>query len=174
MNVLRLNGWEVTEAQMEAIPNGCWIGSEVHCMCLGVLYYSYYNYITFKVISFFMKLLKLEHSMAIRETRSKKIVTLLSTYFYQCWASFISRRKADMSYMSEIHKQKPSKITEHPCNEIKVHPNGSTSLCTYKEILDTIQSQLHAIPSIVIPLNVEESHWIFCVRSLTINVINNA
>ena len=28
-NILRLNGWEVTEAQMEAIPNGFWIGSEV-------------------------------------------------------------------------------------------------------------------------------------------------
>ena len=130
--VLRLNGWEVTEGQMEAIPNGCWIGSEVHCMCLGVCYYSYYNCIIFKVISFFMKLLELELSMAIRTTRSKKISVLLSTYFYQRWALFISRRKADMSSMSEILKQKPSKITEHPCNEIKVHPNDSTSLCTYK------------------------------------------
>ena len=84
--VLTLNGWEVTEGQMEAIPNGCWIGSEVHCMCLGVCYYSYYNCIIFKVISFFMKLLELELSMAIRTTRSKKISVLLSTYFYQRWA----------------------------------------------------------------------------------------
>ena len=155
---------------MEAIPNGCWIGSEVHCMCLGVCYYSYYNCIIFKVISFFMKLLELELSMAIRTTRSKKISALLATYFYQRWALFISRRKADMSSMSEILKQKPSKITEHPCNEIKVHPNDCTSLCTYKSTLDTIQSQIHGISSIVIPINVEQSQWILCVRSLMINV----
>mgnify|MGYP003471649011 CR=1 FL=1 len=50
-----------------------------------------------------MKLLELELSMAIRTTRSKKISVLLSTYFYQRWALFISRRKADMSSMSEIN-----------------------------------------------------------------------
>ena len=57
--------------------------------------------------------------MAIRETRSKKITILMSTYFYQRWALFISKRIANTSSMSEIRR--PSKITEHPCNEIKVH-----------------------------------------------------
>ena len=67
-----------------------------------------------------MKLLELEYSMTIRETCSKKIVIFLSAYFYLRWVSFLSRRNADRSSMSEISTcmNKPSKFTEHPCNEI--------------------------------------------------------
>ena len=60
--------------------------------------------ITFNQSAFFMKQLELEHS------------TLLSTYLFQRWVSFLSIMKADRNSIN----------AEHTCNEIKVCFNGNT------------------------------------------------
>ena len=103
----------MTKKDLIAICNGQWIGSEVSGIVLESVKHDKL-FIFHKTISFFMKLLELEHSVAYSKTKRREHV-FLTPYFYQRWLSFLQK-----SHGKNFTSKSNKKATEHPCNEIMV------------------------------------------------------
>ena len=90
---LELKGCRVTETDLIAMCNGQWIGSDVRCILLtSVKHDKLFIFHKTTLISFFIKLLELEHILLHTQKQGEeRMVFQHHACFYQCWLSFLHK-----------------------------------------------------------------------------------